>query len=104
MKLNIFYYPTCGCGNSFTTTHKIGSDFDFSKLSRFRENSIKSFEEAFLTGNADFVEFDLSLTKDGIPVIYHDLAFLYKGKEDIVKNYTFQQLQNGRQPNTLYFY
>ena len=37
----------------------------------FRENTIESFKEAAAYG-ADMVEIDVQLTKDGIPVIYHD--------------------------------
>lgn len=35
------------------------------------ENTIPSFKEAYKSG-AQFVEFDIQLTRDGIPVVYHD--------------------------------
>jgi glycerophosphoryl diester phosphodiesterase len=38
---------------------------------RFRENTIESFEEALRAG-ADGFETDLRLLSDGIPVLYHD--------------------------------
>lgn len=40
----------------------------------FIENTIESFNEAFVRG-ADMVEFDIVLTKDKIPIIYHDFQF-----------------------------
>lgn len=41
------------------------------------ENTIKSFNDAFKAG-ASWIEFDVQLTKDKIPVIYHD--YKKKGK------------------------
>jgi len=38
---------------------------------RFRENTIESFEEALRSG-ADGFETDLRLLSDGVPVLYHD--------------------------------
>ena len=42
-------------------------------VKKYMENSMKGFAAAADAG-ADFVEFDIQLTKDGTPVIYHDLA------------------------------
>jgi glycerophosphodiester phosphodiesterase len=39
---------------------------------KFLENSFDSFTAANALG-ADFVEFDIQMSKDGVPVIYHDL-------------------------------
>ena len=38
------------------------------------ENTIDSFNEAFNRG-AQMVEFDIVLTKDKIPIVYHDFTF-----------------------------
>ena len=42
-------------------------------VKKYLENSMGGFMAAAQAG-ADFVEFDIQLTKDGVPVIYHDLA------------------------------
>ncbi|CAK8693293.1 unnamed protein product [Clavelina lepadiformis] len=56
-----------GSGNSFTSE----------KLGNVRENSIASFLQAGESGAA-YVEFDVHLTRDGVPVVYHDLTTLIK--------------------------
>lgn len=38
---------------------------------RYQENTIASFRRAYLSG-ADAIELDVRLTKDGIPVVFHD--------------------------------
>jgi len=53
-----------GCGNSFTSEH----------LSNYRENSIESFKKVSDQQTNAFVEFDVHLTKDDIPIVYHDLT------------------------------
>lgn len=45
-----------------------------------RENSIESFNKAAEAG-ADFVEFDVMLDVDMIPIIYHDHTVLMRNKE-----------------------
>lgn len=40
----------------------------------FVENTIESFREAYNRG-AQMVEFDVVLTKDKIPIVYHDFIF-----------------------------
>lgn len=40
----------------------------------FVENTIESFREAHNRG-AQMVEFDVVLTKDKIPIVYHDFVF-----------------------------
>lgn len=37
----------------------------------FRENTLVSFQQAATTG-ASFIEFDVQVTRDGVPVIWHD--------------------------------
>lgn len=72
--------------------------------SHIRENTIASLKNAANKG-ADFVEFDVQLTKDLIPIIYHDflVSMATKSKTDLlandvemvqipVKDFTFEQL------------
>ncbi|XP_053381045.1 glycerophosphocholine phosphodiesterase GPCPD1-like [Mercenaria mercenaria] len=53
----------------------LGSSYKCKKLAIVVENTIKSLQEAANHG-ADFVEFDVHLTKDEVPVIYHDFKIL----------------------------
>ena len=39
------------------------------------------------------VEFDVSLTRDMTPIVYHDLGLLYKGQLSTVNKHTLTQLQ-----------
>ncbi|XP_042304425.1 glycerophosphocholine phosphodiesterase GPCPD1 isoform X1 [Sceloporus undulatus] len=82
-----------GAGNSTTTT----------KLAKLRENTIASLKNAAKHGAA-FVEFDVHLSRDHVPIIYHDLTccIAMKKKNDTeplelfeiaVKELTFAQLQ-----------
>ena len=38
---------------------------------RYPENSIEAMEHGLLSG-ADYLEIDIQLTRDGVPVVYHD--------------------------------
>lgn len=60
-------------------------DADDLKHTTFIENTIDSFNEAFERG-ADMVEFDIVLTKDKIPIIYHDFQFCI-GNQDVDELY-----------------
>ncbi|CAH2255305.1 glycerophosphocholine phosphodiesterase GPCPD1 isoform X1 [Pelobates cultripes] len=82
-----------GAGNSTTTA----------KLAKVRENTVASLKNAASHGAA-FVEFDVHLSKDLIPVIYHDLTCCISMKKKAnassvelfeipVKELTFDQLQ-----------
>uniref|UniRef100_A0A8D0KP85 Glycerophosphocholine phosphodiesterase GPCPD1 n=1 Tax=Salvator merianae TaxID=96440 RepID=A0A8D0KP85_SALMN len=82
-----------GAGNSTTTT----------KLAKLRENTIASLKNAAKHGAA-FVEFDVHLSRDHVPIIYHDLTccIAMKKKDEseplelfeiAVKELTFAQLQ-----------
>uniref|UniRef100_A0A6I8NXZ9 Glycerophosphocholine phosphodiesterase 1 n=1 Tax=Ornithorhynchus anatinus TaxID=9258 RepID=A0A6I8NXZ9_ORNAN len=82
-----------GAGNSTTTA----------KLAKVQENTIASLRNAASHGAA-FVEFDVHLSKDFVPVVYHDLTccMAMKKKFDAdpvelfeipVKELTFDQLQ-----------
>lgn len=77
----------------------------FFRCSHIRENTIASLKEAANNG-ADFVEFDVQLTKDLIPIIYHDfkVSMAIKSKTNILnkdvemiqvplKDFDFAQLQ-----------
>uniref|UniRef100_A0A8C5N199 Glycerophosphocholine phosphodiesterase GPCPD1 n=1 Tax=Leptobrachium leishanense TaxID=445787 RepID=A0A8C5N199_9ANUR len=82
-----------GAGNSTTTA----------KLAKIRENTVASLKNAARHGAA-FVEFDVHLSKDQVPVIYHDLTCCISMKrkanansvelfEIPVKELTYDQLQ-----------
>lgn len=71
-----------------------------------RENTIASLKKAALSG-ADLLEFDVQLSKDMVPVIYHDfhVCISLKRKKEIerlemlelpVKDLTLEQLQKLR--------
>lgn len=65
----------------------MGKTFDGDDLphTTFIENTIESFAEAYERG-ADMVEFDIVLTKDKIPIIYHDFQFCITNKESDESN------------------
>ncbi|XP_060088798.1 glycerophosphocholine phosphodiesterase GPCPD1 isoform X2 [Heteronotia binoei] len=82
-----------GAGNSTTTT----------KLAKLRENTVASLKSAARHGAA-LVEFDVHLSKDQVPIIYHDLTccMAMKKKDESeslelfeipVKELTFAQLE-----------
>ena len=80
-----------GCGNSFTARP------DPSKI---RENTIGSFNLAAAHG-ANLVEFDVLLSRDLVPIVYHDFEVLvpnYEGSlsKVLVSSLTLEQLQTGR--------
>ncbi|XP_046802256.1 glycerophosphocholine phosphodiesterase GPCPD1-like isoform X2 [Lucilia cuprina] len=60
-----------GCGRSYWFQNNI-----------LRENTINSFNLAFEHG-ADMVEFDVQLTKDMIPIVYHDFQLYISKNLDI---------------------
>lgn len=83
-----------GAGTSFKHEMK--------NCANVRENTIASLKTAFLHG-ADMVEFDVQLSKDMVPVIYHDfhVSISLKRKKQIdamdmleipVKDLTLEQL------------
>ncbi|XP_066467085.1 glycerophosphocholine phosphodiesterase GPCPD1 isoform X2 [Tiliqua scincoides] len=82
-----------GAGNSTTTT----------KMAKLQENTIASLKSAAKHGAA-FVEFDVHLSRDLVPIIYHDLTccIAMRKKDELnplelfeiaVKELTFAQLQ-----------
>ncbi|MEA4870246.1 MAG: glycerophosphodiester phosphodiesterase [Christensenella sp.] len=61
--------------------------------SRYPENTMLAFERAIELG-ADGAEFDVQLTKDGVPVVFHDESLLrITGEDKLVKNLTLSELQ-----------
>lgn len=60
----------------------LGKTFDADSLqtTNFIENTIDSFREAYMRG-ADMVEFDIVLTKDKVPIVYHDFQFCIDNRE-----------------------
>ncbi|KAG9484326.1 hypothetical protein GDO78_009963 [Eleutherodactylus coqui] len=82
-----------GAGNSTTTA----------KMAKIRENTVASLKSAANHGAA-FVEFDVHLSKDHVPVIYHDLTCCISMKKKVnaasvelfeipVKDLSYDQLQ-----------
>ncbi|XP_053793129.1 glycerophosphocholine phosphodiesterase GPCPD1 isoform X2 [Vidua chalybeata] len=82
-----------GAGNSTTTA----------KLAKVQENTIASLRSAASHGAA-YVEFDVHLSKDHVPIVYHDLTCCMAMKKKLdteplelfeiaVKELTFDQLQ-----------
>ncbi|XP_027895753.1 glycerophosphocholine phosphodiesterase GPCPD1 [Xiphophorus couchianus] len=102
----------CDMSSSYTKHWKKRSTVDVghrgagstraAKHHRVRENTIASFKSAAKHGAA-FVEFDVHLSKDSVPIVYHDLTCCISTKkkndqnleliEVPVKDLTFDQLQ-----------
>ncbi len=62
-------------------------------LCTYPENSIEAMQEGLLRG-ADYFEIDIQLTKDEIPVVYHDTRLEQKTSlHGYVHEYTYAQLQ-----------
>ncbi|XP_063376134.1 glycerophosphocholine phosphodiesterase GPCPD1-like [Cydia fagiglandana] len=99
----------------------LGASFKKKEGNSIRENTIASLKQAAASG-ADMLEFDVQLSKDMIPVIYHDfyVCISMKRKREIdftemlelpVKDLTLEQLQKlkvyhlveGRSHETLFF-
>ncbi|XP_028295607.1 glycerophosphocholine phosphodiesterase GPCPD1 isoform X2 [Gouania willdenowi] len=83
--------------------HRGSGSTHTAKHHKVRENTIASFKSAADHG-APFVEFDVHLSKDGVPIVYHDLTCCISTKkkkkdhtleliEVPVKDLTFDQLQ-----------
>ncbi|XP_047429347.1 glycerophosphocholine phosphodiesterase GPCPD1 isoform X2 [Mugil cephalus] len=82
--------------------HRGAGSTHAAKHHRIRENTIASFKSAASHGAA-YVEFDVHLSKDAVPIVYHDLTCCISTKkkndnaleliEVPVKDLTFDQLQ-----------
>ncbi len=57
-----------------------------------KENTLEAFENAVNTG-ADGFEFDVRLTADNIPVVYHNMMLTTDTENGFVDDYTFEQIQ-----------
>lgn len=67
----------------------MGSSYKHKKTDTLRENTVTSLQSAGSHG-ADFVEFDVMLSKDLVPVVYHDFHVLItyrKKKRDELENF-----------------
>ncbi len=63
-----------------------------------RENTMEALHAGFEAG-ADMLEFDVRLTKDGIPILAHDfLALRTHHKGSIISHHTLAELQERFQP------
>uniref|UniRef100_A0A3Q1DHR8 Glycerophosphocholine phosphodiesterase 1 n=1 Tax=Amphiprion ocellaris TaxID=80972 RepID=A0A3Q1DHR8_AMPOC len=99
----------CNMSSSFTKYWKKRSTLSVghrgagsTHAAKVRENTIASFKSAAKHGAA-FVEFDVHLSKDAVPIVYHDLTCCISTKkkndknveliEVPVKDLTFDQLQ-----------
>ncbi|XP_058469460.1 glycerophosphocholine phosphodiesterase GPCPD1 isoform X1 [Solea solea] len=90
-------------GSALNVGHRGAGSTHAAKYHRVRENTIASFKSASKHGAA-YVEFDVHLSKDAVPIVYHDLTccIATKKKNDKtslelievpVKDLTFDQLQ-----------
>lgn len=75
-----------GCGKNIVTAPGVICD----RRPSVMENTIVSFNLAASNG-ADFVEFDVQVTKDGHPVLFHDDFIVVEDKE----NYSLHQKRVG---------
>uniref|UniRef100_A0A1I8P9C0 GP-PDE domain-containing protein n=1 Tax=Stomoxys calcitrans TaxID=35570 RepID=A0A1I8P9C0_STOCA len=62
-----------GCGKSFWCKDNI-----------LRENTLHSFQKAVEHG-ADMIEFDVQLTQDRVPIVYHDFQLYIVNKDELSK-------------------
>jgi len=62
------------------------------RRTHIQENTILAFNTAQSFG-ADFVEFDVQLTKDNVPIIYHDFLFRANGFNIPINKITFEEMQ-----------
>jgi len=61
--------------------------------SRYPENSMLAFERALALG-ADGAEFDVQLSKDGVPIVFHDESLLrITGTDALVKDLSCEELK-----------
>jgi glycerophosphoryl diester phosphodiesterase len=62
------------------------------------ENTLAAFELALVAG-ADYLESDIQVTKDGVPVLFHDEDLKrLMGKRTLISDLTYEQLKTVRLP------
>lgn len=62
--------------------------------SMFPENTMAAFEGACELG-VDYIELDVQLSKDGVPVLFHDTDMKrLTGQEGLISDYTYEELQS----------
>ncbi|GFR68919.1 glycerophosphocholine phosphodiesterase GPCPD1 [Elysia marginata] len=83
-----------GLERSLDIGHR-GMGASYSRVSTLKENTVASFAAA-ATHGADFVEFDVLLSKDRTPVVYHDFAVKVLYSNIPVQSLTLAQLQSMR--------
>lgn len=99
---NIDFEKSSTYWRSLITTRVIGhrglgkNTQSYSSL-QLGENTVESFIQAANLG-ASYVEFDVQLTKDKIPVIYHDFVVSQSGFDIPMHDITLQQLVNNCRP------
>jgi len=89
---NLFYDDVL-VSNWGSTIDMIGHrGMGVNRVSYIRENTILSFKTAHLQG-IKYVEFDVHLTSDNVPVIYHDFFISLKGVQVSIANMTLKQFR-----------
>lgn len=68
----------------------LGKNYQSSKSLQLGENTVESFIAAASLG-ASYVEFDVQLTKDNIPVVYHDFSVAETGVDIPMHELTLEQ-------------
>ena len=71
----------------------LGKNIDAKKSLQLGENTVESFIAAASLG-ASYVEFDVQLTKDHIPVVYHDFLVAESGVDIPMHELTLEQFLN----------
>merc|ERR1719242_2984683 len=79
-------------GHRGTGSHG-SADLPGTRRTHIKENTILAFNAAKSFG-ADFVEFDVQLTKDKVPIIYHDFLFPVGPFKIPINKITLDELQS----------
>jgi len=68
---------------------------------QYQENSLQAMEEGIARG-ADYLEIDVQLTKDDVPIIFHDINVTEKtGLSGYVQEHTYKEMRDAYQVPTL---
>lgn len=79
-------------GNGVGGHRGSGKNMIDEKKLQIGENTAQSFSTAISHG-ASFLEFDVQLTKDLVPVVYHDFLISETGTDSTVQNLTYNQFK-----------